>query len=126
MHLVACSKAKALSLGLLPHEECQKLFLETPRRRENMGRLCKRWSCCMEEERQLGKPGEVGRPCWRMERRSGGKEKLRDDSKREISESVRPCSMVMLEAFRCCMRVFAYAANEKHIRFGRGFFDCGR
>lgn len=67
----------------------------------------------MEEDRQLGNPWPTGRPSRRIERRSGGKEKLKVDSMDENSRSVRPSRTGMLEALRRWIRVLAYAANEK-------------
>lgn len=89
---------------------------------EETGSLSKIRSCCTEEERQLGNPGETGRPCWRMARRSGGNLNLRFDSRSENSLSESPSSTTTLEDLRPSMRLLAYAANEKHIRFGLGGF----
>jgi hypothetical protein len=91
---------------------------------EETGRLRRIWICCFDEERQLGKPGEIGRPCWRIVRRSGGKLRLNFDLRSENSDSVSPCSIIMLDDLRCLIRLFAYVVNEKHIlRFDLGGFE---
>lgn len=110
--------------GAGPHEGGQKGPLETRRRIDEAGRLRRIWSCCVDEERQLGKPWETGRPCWRIARRSGGKENFNLDSMFENSASESPSSITTFEALRQLRRSLAYAANEKHIRFfGLGGFD---
>jgi len=109
--------------GLGPHEGCQKRVLETRRRMKEAGRLKRIWSCCVEEERQLGKPCDMGSPCWRIARRSGGKENFNLDSRFRSSMSESPSSITTFEDFRWLRRLLAYAANEKHIRLGLGGFQ---
>lgn len=111
------------SEGSGPQEGCQKRVLETRRRIEEAGRLRRICSCCVEEERQLGKPWDTGRPCWRIARKSGGNENFNLDSMFDNSASESPSSIATFEALRQLRRSPAYAANEKHIRFGLGGFD---
>lgn len=65
------------------------------------------WSCWREEDRQLGNPGPTGRPSRRIDRRSGGKEKLKVDSMEENSTSARPSRTWTPEDLRWSMRVLA-------------------
>lgn len=111
------------SLGSGPHEGCQNWVVETRRRMEEEARLMRIWSWWWEEERQLGNSGETGRPWLRMTRRSGGNVMLNLDSRSENSASERPSEITTLQDLRRSMRDFAYAANEKHIRLGRGGFE---
>ena len=53
-----------------------------------------------------------------MPRRSGGKEKERDDSIIENSSSDIPSSTSTPDSLSCDMTVLAYAAREKHTRGG--------
>ncbi|KAK9097077.1 hypothetical protein Sjap_022574 [Stephania japonica] len=85
-----------------------------------MGRSRRIRICWGEDERQLGKPGPTGRPSERMERRSGGKTKLKADSMVENSRSVRPSRTGTPRDLRWEMRFFTYAAKEKHARLGFG------
>lgn len=48
---------------------------------------------------------------------------LNFDSRCDNSLSESPSSITTLEDLSRCMRLFAYVANEKHIRLGLGGFD---
>lgn len=62
----------------------------------------------------MGKPWPMGKPSVRIERRSGGNEKLKVDSMANSSVWVRPWVTGTLQWWwRWVMRFFEYAANEK-------------
>lgn len=48
---------------------------------------------------------------------------LNFDSRSDNSLSESPSSITTLDDLSRCMRLFAYVANEKHIRLGLGGFD---
>lgn len=88
------------SVGLSPQDSHQKFLLETSLQIPKIGRLVRISSCWREDDRQLGKPEPIGMPSRRMERRSGGKLKPKEDSMEENSESDRPSRTSMLQDLR--------------------------
>ena len=59
----------------------------------------------------------MGRPSWRIERRSGGKVKWKVDSMEENSWSVKPGRIRISRDLRWSTRVLEYAAREKQTSF---------
>lgn len=71
----------------------------------------------------MGKPWDIGRPCWRIARRSCGNVNLNLASRFANSVSESPLSITTFDNLRRLRRLFAYAANEKHNFLGLGGFD---
>ncbi|ONK76111.1 uncharacterized protein A4U43_C03F24020 [Asparagus officinalis] len=88
--LLALSTHSPVVDGFRPKDLGQRFSLEISLTIPAIGRERRRRSCCRGDDLQFGNPTETGRPSMRIDRRSGGKEKLQEVSMAVSSKSERP------------------------------------